>query len=271
MAGRIYSQLLKDLPEPATVTETDYELVDRFKDGDRNAGHLLFIRHYKMILKVILDITDGRWYDDDFLHAGAVGLYEAAVRFDKELGYTFLTYATHYIRKYVRIEVANDALPTGGIAIGRDFKEKMYRYIGLKMVGHTPEEISEMMKLSPREALKLYNAVTETSRPVSLNNILDSEEEAGEDYTLDGMPTVSSAEEEYITEDVIDSINSMINSMDSIDRDILNYTLGANGSEVLEKKALASKLGMSIGEYNRARRTAYRRLKQAIIAGGRFD
>jgi hypothetical protein len=68
-----------------------------------------------MILKVTISITNGKWFDDSCIHAGAVGIYEAAKRFDTEKGYTFLTYAVPWIRKYVMLEVCNDALPAGAL------------------------------------------------------------------------------------------------------------------------------------------------------------
>lgn len=266
MRGKIYSPLLKELADAQDVTESDYELIDRFKVGDKEAGHLLFVKHYKMILKIIIDVTDGRWYDDDCLHAGAVGLYEAAARFDKSLGYTFLTYAVPWIRKFVLIEVQNDALPTGGIAFGRDFKEKMYRFIGYKMVGKTLDEIAELMRLSPQEAQKISDAVTATSRPLSLNNILkydDSEE--GEDYELKGMPKEQSAEDEYIDEELRRSVEELVGGLDERSQFILNHTLCTNGHGFMDRRSLAKHFNVSMVDFTSYRRGAYRKLKQALV------
>ena len=263
--GKIYSPLLKTLADASDVTESDYELIDRFKDGDRDAGHLLFVKHCKMILKVIIDLTDGRWYDDDCLHAGAVGLYEAALRFDKTLGYTFLTYAVHYIRKYVLLEVQNDALPTAGISFGRDFKERMYRFIGYKMVGKSVEEIAELMHLKEAYAVKLSNAVLSTSRPVSLNSIHNEEDEEGVDYELTGMPSVASTEDVYLDEELQRLIEDIVAELDERSQFILNHTLCVNDHGFMDRGALSKHFGVTMLEFSKFRREAYRKLKQALI------
>ena len=87
------SRFLAKLMMHNPVLESDEELVSRFQNGDRDAGYLLFVKHHRMIIKVILDRTKGRWFNDEVIHAGAIGLYEAARRFDCTLGFTFLTYA----------------------------------------------------------------------------------------------------------------------------------------------------------------------------------
>ena len=263
--GKIQSPLLRELADAPEVAEDDYSLINRFRDGDRQAGHLLFVKHHKMILKVVIDVTNGRWYDDDCLNAGAVGLYEAAKRFDTTLGYTFLTYAVPWIRKYVHIEVCNDALPAGGIAFGRDFKERLYRFIGYKMVGKTEEEIATLMKISVNDVRRLASAATSTSRPVSLNNIRNEEEEEGADYELNGMPTERSAEDHFLDDELKRVVEETVDEMDEDSQFILNHTLCVNNADYMERKELIRHFNVQAPEFTRLKREAYRKLKQALI------
>lgn len=264
--SRVFSPLLKALSEEDDITTPDYELVENFKNGDSEAGHKLFVKHYKMVLKVVLDITGGRWYDDDHMHAGAVGMYEAAKRFDPTTGYTFLTYATHWIRKYILIEVCNDALPTAGISLGRDTRERLYRFIGLSMVGMPTEEIAQVMNISETEARRLADTALVLSRPVSLNNVVNEDNEENEDYILNGMPTQMSAEDEYMRDELRREVETIVSELqDDTHRSILNSLLGLNGHTQVERKELAKHMNLMMLDFNRLRRGAYKKLKQELI------
>lgn len=264
--GRIYSPLLKELVLLPPVTESDFELIDRFSANDREAGHLLFVKHYKMVLKIVGDVTGGRWYDDDCMQAGAVGLYEAAKRFDKSLGYTFLTYAVPWIRKYVYIEVCNDALPSGGIYFSRDFRERLYRYIGFKVTGKSMEAIRDIMGVSERDARHLEEAAMTMSRPISMDGTsYDSEGEMVPDYELLGLPTYSSAEEEYEVGTVKANVEAAINQLDEQSQYILNRMLKLNGAEHRNRKELIAELGVSATTFDRQKRDAYRGLRKKLI------
>ena len=144
----VSSPVLDKLAAHDPVLEDDASLIRRFRKGDKDAGYLLFVKHHRMVLKVILDKTKGKWFSDDVLHAGAIGLYEAARRFDLTLGYTFLTYAVHWINKYVLLEICHDALPAAGVMFGESFKDRLYRYIGYELSGLTEEEILKKMRIS---------------------------------------------------------------------------------------------------------------------------
>ena len=63
MAGqhvKIFSPLLKHLSSLEPVDTPDADLIRRFKDGDREAGNDLFVKHYRMIVKIVLDATKGK-------------------------------------------------------------------------------------------------------------------------------------------------------------------------------------------------------------------
>lgn len=60
------------------------------REGNREGNYLLFCKHYRYILHKIIEITQGNWYSDDILQAGAVGLYEAAKRWDESKNVHFL-------------------------------------------------------------------------------------------------------------------------------------------------------------------------------------
>jgi RNA polymerase primary sigma factor len=259
--GKIYSPLLKELANMPDVTEDDNTLIAQFKDGDDTAGFKLLVKHYKMIVKVILDTTGGRWYDDDCLQSGALGLYEAARRYDNTLGYKFLTYAVHWIRKYVILEVCADSLPMAGLAFGRDFRERLYRYIGHKMTGAKDEEIAEIMGLNPKEIEKLSRAAHVASRPVSLNQIKNAEEEEQTDYDMDGVPATPGADEIVLDAEFQAQFKEIFKTLPAEGQFILAHTAGLEGCEVMQKRDIAKSLGVTMPEFVKLRRKAYKDIK----------
>jgi len=249
-AHRISSPLLKSLINVPVPTTPDVELIEKFKAGDAEAGNALFLKHYKMILRVVLDITGGKWYDDDCMHAGCVGMYEAVRRFDPTLGFTFLTYAVPWIRKMVLIEVCNDAIP-GGITFGRDFKDRLFRYIGLSMLGYNDDEIAVQMRLTNKAVAKLSKAAHDASRPVELT--VDMAEEQSD--------IIEGPEAESLK---LDIEKALVELPDEISKTILEYLLGLNGKKTLPSKEIAKLLGLSAPEFNEARRKALRILRKHL-------
>ena len=267
MAGqhvKIFSPLLKHLSTVPKVDTPDDELIRRFRDGDKEAGSDLFVKHYKMIVKIVLTATKGKWYDDDCLHAGCIGLYEAVKRYDATRGFTFLTYAVPWIRKYVILEVCADALPAGGISFGRDFKERLFRFIGFKMMGYSDVEIAELMKLKDTEVKRLAAAAFVASQPVSLTSIRNNEDEDQPDYNMEGVPTTQSAEQEFMVEEYRKEVEKLIRGLDATSQFILNHTLELNGCDFKTKPQITKALGLSVRDFIEARRKAYRSLKVGL-------
>jgi DNA-directed RNA polymerase sigma subunit (sigma70/sigma32) len=249
------------------VVEDDQSLIDAYNAGDDGAGQQLFIKHHKLILKIIFDVTRGHFFDDDSLQAGAVGLCIACRRFKPEVGVAFTTYAYYWIRKYVLMEVCNEILPAGGIVFGRDMKDKMFKYIGFKTTGYSDVDIALKMKLSPEEVAQIATIVSQASRPLSTSTRTDADRT--DEFELAGLPSVASPELELIghieDKDYTAKIEALINSIaEPNERYLLNHTLGLNGHNILEKAEMAEGLKLTPRALGDIRRAAYRKLKLAL-------
>lgn len=280
MSG-IHSDILKVLEAEDEVLIDDVVLVEAIRNGDPDAGYKLFVKHHRMVLKIVLSITNGRWFDDDCFNAGAVGMFEAVKRYDTTLGYAFLTYAVPWIKKYVYLEACNAVLPAGGISFSRDFKERMYRYVGFKMLGMSDDKIQARMNVSAAMLEEISLATRNTSRPSPLMLQLDElygDNESSESVPVPGMPTVSSAEEIALELDDIKYFIKVIESIpDEVSKTLLRNILvdkidettavgderyalpSKNISEILKEVGATNKL-----DYFRLRKKAYRHLRKAM-------
>ena len=266
--SKYWSPLLKQLAAMPEVIEEDQVLIDAYNAGDNYSGQQLFLKHHRLVLKIIFDVTRGRFFSDDALQAGAVGLCIACRRFDQSKGVAFTTYAYYYIRKYVLMEVCNEILPAGGIVFGRDMKDRMFKYIGFKMTGFTDEEITEKMKLSRAAVDYIATVVSNASRPLSTSTRPD--ETRSDEFELAGLPTVQSSEETLFEriEDVeyTAKIEAIINAIqEENERYVLNHTLGLNGHSILEKHEMIEGLNLSARAVGDIKRAAYRKLKMALV------
>lgn len=271
----IHSAILKHLLDVPEVTTPDEELITSLKGGSAEASHKLFCKHYRYILSKIINITKGRWYSDDLLQAGAVGLYEAATRWDPSRGYTFLTYAHSYIIKRLYMEVRNEVLPLGGLGIGRDEKERLYNYIKFRMVGYTNEQIMKKLHCGKKSLERLSKLNSCASHTCSLNNLTDaSHEEQEEDYGRIGTPTIASAENEFLDKDFIKYIGKVITSFKKDTPDIaavLEREVGVNGFSPMTRKQICKELKMTASEVINCKREGNKLLRKQLIKDGYYE
>lgn len=271
---RFCSPLAQELRKFKVPDISDEEIIRMIRSGDRTGNFLLLCKHYKYILKKIGDITQRNWYSDDILQAGAVGLYEAAIRFDETRKVKFLTYAHSWIVKMVYIEIRNELLPMAGMGIGRDAKERLFNYIKYSMFGLTDEEIMEKLHISHKVLVELQILNRAVSRIKSLNQTSNDDEDDLEPYNEKGVPTKPSAEAEFLTQEFFEYLENCIKTLGETDAglaEFLNMELGLNGSHQMEKAEICNKMQLTSKEYEQLKQTGNRYLRTQMIEDGWYD
>jgi len=272
--GGFNCPLLAQLKKMERPTPDDVTLINDYKKGSLKAANLLVIKHYKYILKNIIDITEGHWFAEDILQAGILGLLEAAKRFDPTRGYTFLTYATSWINKFIYIEVRNELLPMGGLVIGRDAKERLFNFIKLSLQGKTDQEIMDTLKINSKKLNELKIMNITASRIKSLDyeneNAEGDVEPIGELIEDKNSNTERQLEQQELNIFVEKAINAIAENF-PIAAQILNMRLGTNGEQETPKKKIREKLGLSISEYSKQERKGNMLLRGELISAGWYD
>jgi len=137
------------------------ELLADIKGDDdirrENAAHLLLVKFYKMVLKLVYTISGKTLVSDDFIQAGAVGIYEAAKRYDASRGIQFSTYAYYWIMKYVYMELRNEILPLHGIYVPETQKTRLYYFVGMRVSGKPKAEIMKELRIDCKTYTELSN------------------------------------------------------------------------------------------------------------------
>lgn len=271
----VHSSLLTLLQHQKSEDIPDAVLCERIRDGDQTAAFQLLVHHYRYIIAKAMQIASGRHFSDDILQAGAVGLYEAANRYDATKRVKFLTYAHYWILKFLYIEVRNELLPLGGLYVARDNKERLFNYIKYSMMGWTDEQIMEKLKIKPEalEELKILNRIA--SRLKSLDDLKsDGNKDDLDPYDFLGMPTHKSAEDEYISSELVTYVESILNLLSKEEpqlADFLEHELGLNGKPQFSKKESCKYFNLSPSEYDSYRESGLQHLRIQMIEDGWMD
>lgn len=270
----IWSPMLQQLRAYDKPNVPDETILQMIKDGNEQGNFLLLLKHYPYIVAKILDATQGRWYSDDILQAGAVGLYEAAKRWDPSAKNRFLTYAHYWILKFIYIEIRNEVLPLGGLGMGRDARERLFNYVKYSMMGMSDEELKEKLKVNQKtlNELKILNATA--TRVKSLDKLANPEMDEADPTNDIAMPTRPSAENEVISQEFIAYLERQVQYLKTVDEQLgtfLEYELGLNGQYQLDKAEICTKLNITKKECERLRREGNKYLRVQLVSDGWYD
>lgn len=128
----IPSYLSRLTKAPLLSAEAEAELTRAVQRGDEKARQKLIESNMRLVINIAKSYRSRSIPLEDLIQEGAIGLMQAAERFDPDKGFRFSTYATHWIRQ----------------AIGRaiDNKSKAIRL---------PAHVSQSLRKIERERLRL--------------------------------------------------------------------------------------------------------------------
>ncbi len=145
----IPSYLSRLTREPLLTPEEEVELTRSVQRGDAKARQRLIESNMRLVINIAKTYRSRSIALEDLIQEGAIGLMQAAERFDPDKGFRFSTYATHWIRQ----------------AIGRaiDNKSKAIRL---------PAHVSQSLRRIERERLRLAREHGKDPTPDQLANAL---------------------------------------------------------------------------------------------------
>lgn len=145
----IPSYLNKLTKTPLLTPEEEVALTRAVQRGDEKARQRLIESNMRLVINIAKTYRSRSIPLEDLIQEGAIGLMQAAERFDPEKGFRFSTYATHWVRQ----------------AIGRaiDNKSKAIRL---------PAHVSQSLRRIERERLKLARELGKDPTPDQLASAL---------------------------------------------------------------------------------------------------
>ncbi len=115
VAGRnALSAYLRDIRRYGLLTTSgERRLAVRTRNGEEHAWQRLVQSNLRLVVKIAKRYQYGAASLEDLIEEGNIGLMEAARRFDPTRGVRFGSYASWWIRKYIRAAVSRQRLQTG--------------------------------------------------------------------------------------------------------------------------------------------------------------
>ena len=150
---------------PLLTSEEEIELTRAVQRGDGAAKQRLIESNMRLVINIAKTYRNRAIPLEDLIQEGAIGLMQAAERFDPDKGFRFSTYANHWIRQAIGRAIDNKSkairLPAHvSQSLRRIEKEKtrLSRELGQEP---SPEQIAAAMGISPKKLLTLVQSSQE--------------------------------------------------------------------------------------------------------------
>lgn len=93
--------------KPVLSKKEEYELFDKYKNGDNSAKKEIVEHNYRLVLTIASKYSSTFLSTNDLFEVGIIGLYDAIDKFDHKKGYKFSTYASSWIKARISDEIFN--------------------------------------------------------------------------------------------------------------------------------------------------------------------
>lgn len=148
---------------PVLKHEEEGVLLQKIKEGDRDARQKLVTGNLRLVVKIAFSFTETQSMNIlDYIQEGNKGLILAAEKFDFNTGNAFSTYATYCIKRNIQRAIDNCAATIRKpcyLCEQARLYAKTEKTLEME-TGEVPtiETIAREMDISYEEALKIYNA-----------------------------------------------------------------------------------------------------------------
>ncbi|MDX2066181.1 MAG: RNA polymerase sigma factor RpoD/SigA [Fimbriimonadaceae bacterium] len=150
---------------PLLTAEEEVSLTRAIQAGDHTAKSKLIESNMRLVINIAKGYRNRAIPLEDLIQEGAIGLMQAAERFDPDKGFRFSTYATHWIRQAIGRAIDNKAkairLPAHVSQSLRKI-EKIRAQLAREM-GFEPstEQLAEIMGIHPKKLATLLQTSQE--------------------------------------------------------------------------------------------------------------
>ena len=240
---QVYMNAIKNVP--LLTADQEKALAVSYAAGDKKAKDKLVEANLRLV------VMAAKKYNlhtslpfEDLIQEGNVGLMRAVDTFDVSKGFRFSTYAMYWIKQAISRAMLNNGRTIRVPIHMLELKSKYTKAVQTleKELDREPqaEEIAKYMKL---EVEKVKEIETLIKDPVSLSTSLNDEDDGTlEDLIAD--PNQEKPEDRIDNELRAKAINSILNTLDEREKDIIVARFGLNGTraKTLDELAVEYKL-----------------------------
>jgi len=161
----IPSYLSRLTQAPLLKPEEEVALTRAVQAGDKQAKQRLIESNMRLVINIAKTYRNRAIPLEDLIQEGAIGLMQAAERFDPDKGFRFSTYATHWIRQAIGRAIDNKSkairLPAHVSQSLRRVEKERLRLARELGYDPSPEQVAAAMGMSPKKLLTLLQSSQE--------------------------------------------------------------------------------------------------------------
>lgn len=242
----IPSYLGKLTQAPLLTSEEEVELTRAILRGDTSAKQRLIESNMRLVINIAKTYRNRSIPLEDLIQEGAIGLMQAAERFDPDKGFRFSTYATHWIRQSIGRAIDNKSkairLPAHVSQSLRKIEKERIRLARELGFEPTYEHIAAAMGIS---AKKLLSIVQSSQELLSLD--MSVGENGG--MTLGGLirdPSASDPETQVLSQEVMLELQRIMLELNEREQRVMRLRFRLDGqNEATLQEDLAREMKLS--------------------------
>ena len=147
---------------PLLSSEEEVELTRAVQKGCPNAKQRLIESNMRLVINIAKSYRNRNIPLEDLIQEGAIGLMQAAERFDPDKGFRFSTYATHWVRQSIGRAIDNKSkairLPAHISQSLRRLEKERLRLARELGTDPTPEQLALALGISANKLLTLIQS-----------------------------------------------------------------------------------------------------------------
>jgi RNA polymerase primary sigma factor len=230
--------------EPLLTAQQEDWLTRRVQEGDKVARQRLVEANMRLVINIARSYRNKAIPLEDLIQEGAIGLMQAAERFDPSRGFRFSTYATHWIRQAIGRAIDNKAkairIPAHVSQTMRRIERERLRLASILGVEPSSEQLGEAMGLSVKKLNAIINSCQEM---LSLDmNIGD----AG-NTTLGGLIRDNGAdpEDQVLSEEVKAELRQIFRELNDRERCVMEMRFQLDPNSTMLQEDLAKQMNIT--------------------------
>ncbi|RYG49732.1 RNA polymerase sigma factor RpoD/SigA [bacterium] len=232
---------------PLLSAEEEVALTKAVQRGDINAKQKLIESNMRLVINIAKGYRNRAIPLEDLIQEGAIGLMQAAERFDPDKGFRFSTYATHWIRQAIGRAIDNKSkairLPAHVSQSLRKVEKERSRLARELGREPSPEQLAAAMGLTPKKLATLLQ---------SSQDLLSLDMSVGDSggMTLGGLIRDTShidPEENVLELEVSEELNRILGELNEREQRVmrLRFRLEGGGGDPPLQEEIARELKLS--------------------------
>lgn len=256
---------LREINETKLLTAQDeQDLARAIAMGDVRARDRMVRANLRLVVNIARGYTGKGLGLQDLIEEGNLGLMRAVEGFDPDVGTRFSTYASYWIKQSIKRALINSAktirIPAYMVELLSKWRRATNRLVDELGRNPTPEEVARLLGLPKRKlpiikkAIQIYNAAPQSDQS-------DSGWSLGEMVIDERMRT---PDDEMLESDVLKSVMSMLNDLESREATVLQMRFGLGNLEPHTLKEIGEQLGLTRERVRQIETEALRKLGDGL-------